>query len=180
MKSFKKLFTAIAISASLVIGTTSVQALTILDVASNYWASDAIVDSVQHNYILLKNEKFYPETPITRSEFANAVYNVIQRMPFAEGEGFNDVTYQSKYGKSILTLQQLQIVCGYPSGNFKPDANLKRSEASSIIANVVRSDFWDKSVLNSFKDKNDVPIWATPSYINNIINQINIIKTKSF
>ena len=179
MKSFQKLFTTCAISSILFMGVNCASALTIVDVPNNFWAAEAISDTVSHNYITLKGDKYYPNSPITRAEFANAVFNVIQRLPISYADGFNDVGFNSKYGKSILTLQQLQIVYGYPDGNFKPDSSLKRSEASSVIANVIRSDFWDKSVLNGFKDKNDVPVWATPSYINNIVNHVYVNYPKS-
>ncbi len=174
MKSFQKLFVSCLFSAVAILGINVANAFSISDVPDNYWAENEIVDSVQHNYILLKNNKYYPDSPITRAEFANAVYNVIQRLPLSYGDGFSDVSYQSKYGKSILSLQQLQIISGYPAGDFKPETYLKRSEASSVISNVIRSDFWDKTVLNPFKDKDDVPVWATPSYINNIVNDIYV------
>lgn len=179
MKLFQKLFTTCAISSVLFLGMNMASALAISDVSNSYWAASEISDTVMHNYITLKNDKYYPETPITRAEFANAIFNVIQRLPISYADGFKDVGFNSQYGRSILTLQQLQIVCGYPDGNFKPEANLKRSEASSVIYNVIRSDFWDKSVLNGFKDKKDVPVWATPSYINNIVNHVYVNYPKS-
>ena len=151
MKSFQKLFTTCALSSLLLLGTNCASALTLSDVSNDYWAASAIVDSVQHGYLTLKGDKFAPNDFVTRAEFANAVYNVIQRAPISGSDGFNDVSYQTKYGRSILTLQDLQIVCGYPNGDFKPDANLKRSEASSIIANVVRTDFWDIKIRTMFQ-----------------------------
>lgn len=174
MKSFQKLFTTCAIGSLLAFSINCADALTLTDVPSGYWAAGAVVQAVQNGWLAPKGDKFYPSEPVTRAEFANAVYNVIQRMPAAQADGFNDVTYQSQYGKSILTLQQLQIVFGYPDGNFKPGATMKRSEASSVIANIIKSDFWDKSVLNKFKDKDDVPQWATPSYINNVVNNVYV------
>ncbi len=174
MNSFKKFFILCLISSGLICGADCAYGITISDVTGNHWAANSIVEAIQNNYLELKGTKFEPDTPVTRAEFANAVYNVIQRAPIPSYEGFKDVSQQTKYGRNILTLQQLQIVCGYPNGNFEPNGYLKRSEASSIIANVVRTDFWDTSVLNSFKDKNDVPSWATPSYINNIVNDIYV------
>lgn len=174
MKSFRKLLTQCVIGSLFVFGANCADALTITDVPQGYWAQGAIVESIQQNYMLPKGDKFYPNEPVTRAEFANAVYNVIQRGPIPGNNEFKDVTYQSPYGKSILTLHQLQIVFGYPDGNFRPDSKMKRSEASSVIANIIKSDFWDKSVLNKFQDKDDVPNWATPSYINNVINNVYV------
>ena len=179
MNYFQKLFITCLAAAGLLIGSNAANAVTISDVPQGYWAANSIIEAVQNNYLDLSGTRFRPEEPITRAEFANAIYNVIQRAPIPTQSGFNDVSYQIKYGRSILTLQQLQIVCGYPDGDFKPDGFIKRSEASSVVANVVRTDFWDTSVLNRFKDKNDVPVWATPSYINNIINDIYVNYPKS-
>ena len=179
MNYFQKLFITCLAAAGLLIGSNAASAVTISDVPQGYWAANSIIEAIQNNYLELSGTRFRPEEPITRAEFANAIYNVIQRAPLPAQSGFNDVSYQTKYGRSILTLQQLQIVCGYPDGDYKPDGFIKRSEASSIVANVVRTDFWDTSVLNRFKDKKDVPVWATPSYINNIINDIYVNYPKS-
>lgn len=179
MKLFQKLFTTCAISTIFMIQGASAETLTITDVSTDFWAKDAIVYSIQNNYLDVKGDKFYPNEPVTRAEFANAVYNVIQRdLVLPHDNEFKDVNAETKYGKSILTLNQLQIVFGYPDGNFVPEGHLKRSEASSVVANIIKSDFWDKTVLNKYQDKEDVPNWATLSYINNIVNDVCIANPK--
>lgn len=173
MKLFQKLFITCAISSFFMIQSASAATITIMDVSSDFWAKDAIIESVQNNYLEVKGDKFYPNEPVTRAEFANAVYNVIQRdlvSPYVNE--FGDITPETQYAKSILTLNQLQIVFGYPDGNFVPEGKMKRSEASSVVANIIKSDFWDKTVLNKYQDKEDVPNWATSSYINNIVNDV--------
>ena len=57
---------------------------------------------------------------------------------------------------------------------MNPDENMKKSEASSVIANIIKSDLWELSFLNRFEDKDDVPDWAILSYINNTINDVYV------
>ncbi len=175
MKSFQKFFITCMVSSFIFMGANSASAVTLSDVSSNYWAAGAIVEAVNNHYLDIKGDKFYPNSPVTRAEFANAIYKLVERdiIGYPEKE-FSDVQNSSRYGKSILTLHQLQIVFGYPDGTFKPDKEMKRSEATSVIANIIRSDFWDSSVLNRFSDKDDVPDWALLSYINNVVNDVYI------
>lgn len=175
MKSFQKIFNTVLIGYLVFMGINSASAVVLTDVPGNYWAKNAIIEAVNNNYLGIKGDKFYPNDPITRAEFANAVYKVIQRdlSGYPEQE-FSDVKSSTKYERSILTLQQLQIIFGYPDGTFKPDKEMKRSEATSVISNIIKSDYWNKSVLNKFRDKDDVPNWALFSYINSVINNVCI------
>lgn len=175
MKSFQKLFITCAVSSLIFMGTSLVSAQTVTDVPVGFWAQDQIIEAVNNNYLTLKGDKFYPNAPITRAEFANAVYELIQRdLAGSYDNNFSDIKGSNQYDESILTLNQLQIIFGYPDGTFKPDKEMKRSEASSVVANIIRSDFWDKSVLDKFEDKEDVPNWALLSYINNVINDVYV------
>lgn len=175
MKSVKKLLIAAGLFSSFAaFGSLNASALTITDVPSNYWAGREIVESIQQNYIQAKGTKFMPEDSITRADFANAVYEVIQRNVAHPEVKFKDVKSTSPYSDSILTLKQLQILFGYPDGTFRPDSPIKRSEASSVIANLVRTHLWDLSVLDNFEDRKSIPAWAKPSYINNIINDVYV------
>ncbi len=174
MKLLQKLFMTSALASAMLLSSNVANALNIVDVPNTFWAKNEIIQSIQNNYIPPKGDKFYPNSPITRAEFANAVYNVIQRGQVSSDYQFSDITPSTQYGSNILTLSQLQIVFGYPDGEFKPDKPLKRSEASSVIANIIKSDFWNKSVLDKFQDKDDVPEWAELSYINNIVNDVYV------
>lgn len=175
MKSLgRKLLTGCAISSILAMGINCACALTITDVPSGYWAEGAIVESIRQNYLGVKGSEFRPNEPISRAEFANAVFNIIQREPASNAKGFKDVSYKNSYAKSILTLRQLQIVFGYPDGSFRPQAPMKRSEAASAVANIVRGDAWDKDVLNRFIDKEQVPSWATTAYVNDVLNNVYV------
>ncbi len=144
------------------------------DVPDNYWAKKYIENSIQQNYFNLSSDKFNPDLPITRQEFANAIYNIIERNLPVDENIFTDVNNDTKYGKSISGLNKLKIMFGYPDKSFKPEQNLKRSEASSVVANVIRSEVWKLDVLDNFKDKNEIPNWAKDSYVNNIINRIYV------
>ena len=112
MKSFQKIFITCAVCTMTLFGMNMAGALTLSDVPSDYWAAGAIVESIEQNYLDVKGTNFYPEVPVTRAEFANAVYNLIQRIPLENPKEFNDVDYSTTYRKRISTLSQFKIIFG--------------------------------------------------------------------
>ena len=79
MKSFQKLFITCAVSSLIFMGTNLVSAQVVTDVPQGFWAQNQIVEAVNNNYLTLKGDKFYPNSPVTRAEFANGIYELFQR-----------------------------------------------------------------------------------------------------
>ena len=77
-----------------------------------------------------KNGNFRPNEPITRGEFARALYYIDKKndkvAPFADVKGheFEDAINQA-YGNDRIA--------GYPDGSFKPNAYIQRAEAARIL-----------------------------------------------
>ena len=102
------------------------------------WYNGAINAMVAKNLMFAdKDGNFRPNEPITRGEFARALYYIDKKndkvAPFADVKGheFEDAINQA-YGNGRIA--------GYQDGTFKPNANIQRAEAARI--------------LNQFADRN--------------------------
>ena len=103
------------------------------------WYNSAINAMVRKNLMFAdKNGNFRPNEPITRGEFARALYYIDKKndkvAPFADVKGheFEDAINQA-YGNGRIA--------GYQDGTFKPNANIQRAEAARIL-----NQFSDRSV----------------------------------
>ena len=95
------------------------------------WYNSAINAMVSRNLMFAdKNGNFRPNEPITRGEFARALYYIDKKndkvAPFADVKGheFEEAINQA-YGNDRIA--------GYPDGTFKPDAKIQRAEAARIL-----------------------------------------------
>ena len=67
-------------------------ALEIVDVTVDHWASQEIIRAIQNNYIqVVEQNKFKPEGTMTRSEFVNSLLKVINRQ--------NEKVVQGQYAR---------------------------------------------------------------------------------
>ena len=100
---------------------------------------------------------FKPNQPITRAEFFTMIaklYNVEANRPIT-GTIFSDLNGHWAE-KSITLLQKLGIIGGYEDGTVRPNNNLTRAEAVTILNRVLgrranTSSFSDASVANAMK-----------------------------
>ncbi|EGS31636.1 hypothetical protein HMPREF9130_1187 [Peptoniphilus sp. oral taxon 375 str. F0436] len=95
------------------------------------WYNSAINAMVSRNLMFAdKNGNFRPNEPITRGEFARALYYIDKKndkvAPFADVKGheFEEAINQA-YGNGRIA--------GYPDGTFKPNAKIQRAEAARIL-----------------------------------------------
>ena len=77
-----------------------------------------------------KNGNFRPNEPITRGEFARALYYIDKKndkvAPFADVKGHEfEAAINQAYGNDRIA--------GYPDGTFKPNAYIQRAEAARIL-----------------------------------------------
>lgn len=128
------------------------------DVSSSAWYYDAVQMCAKAGIIKgYPDGSFKPNQAVTRAEFFAMVamlYSDTLNTPIIGGI-FNDINghWAEKY---INLLQKLGIVKGYPDGSVKPNANLKRGEAASIMNRVLGrivgdSSFSDPKVAAAMK-----------------------------
>ena len=95
------------------------------------WYNSAINIMVKMDLMFAdKDGNFRPNEPITRAEFARAMYYVDKKndtvAPFADVKGhvYEDAINQA-YGNGRIS--------GYPDGTFRPDAKIQRAEVARIL-----------------------------------------------
>lgn len=128
------------------------------DVSSGDWYYDAVQMCAKAGIVSgYPDGSFKPNQAVTRAEFFKMVamlYSDTLNTPITGGI-FNDINghWAEKY---INLLQKLGIVKGYPNGSVKPNANLTRGEAASIMNRVLGrivgdSSFSDPKVAAAMK-----------------------------
>ncbi len=151
-------------------------ALEIVDVKSDYWASQEIVNAIQNGYIyVIDGNKFKPEQTITRSEFVTALLKVIRRQndPITQTSTFKDISSATPNKQSVVLSEQIRMAFGYPDNTFKPELAINHNETMSMIANITKGDYI-ASDITSFNDYQKIPIWARRAYIKNVANGLYV------
>lgn len=140
--------------------------VTISDIGQNYWAKNEIVDVVSNNVMTLDGDKFNPENTVTRADFVSSLLVVLgnENLDVTVNNKYSDINVSDSYYKDILRSDQLGLVYGYPDGTFRPNRNMLRAEAQSVISHITKDKVSDVSVLNQYKDGKDVPNWAKYVY----------------
>ena len=83
----------------------------------------------------------HPNGQITRAEVATIFFRLLRDEvrdgAFATSNTYSDVAYGKWYNNPISTMSALGIITGYPDGTFKPDQNITRAEAMTLINRVL-------------------------------------------
>ena len=151
-------------------------ALEIVDVTVDHWASQEIIRAIQNNYIqVVDQNKFQPEGTMTRSEFVNSLLKVINRQneKVVQDTSFKDVQISTPNQRSIKLSEQIAMAFGYPDKTFKPTVNINHNETMSMIANITNGEYVVADITG-FKDYAQIPLWAKRAYIKNVANGIYV------
>lgn len=99
------------------------------------WYNGALNAAMKKKLLIADGNKLRPNEPITRGEFAYALSKMDSmndaKAPYRDirGHVFEDAINQ-EYGNGRIK--------GYPDGTFKPDNNLTRAEAATLLNNFAR------------------------------------------
>ena len=168
MKKFQKF---LVITLAILLGNIA-NALEIVDVKADYWASEEIAHSIQNGFIyVVDGNKFKPEGSMTRSEFVTALLKVIRRNnePVVQGTTFKDINSLTPNRKNVVLSEQIRMAFGYPDKTFKPNLAINHNETMAMIANITKGDFVAADITR-FKDYSQIPLWAKRSWIKNVAN----------
>ncbi len=132
--------------------------------AIRYLSSKGIINGYQDN-------TFRAEQNITRSELLKILFESNKtKTPTPKTNCFPDVGYKEWYSKYICTAKDMKIINGYKDGKFKPDQNVKKTEALKIIGEFYKwktleknskNDQWYSKYLEFATDKNLLAGYAT-------------------
>ncbi|MDD7363321.1 MAG: Ig-like domain-containing protein [Firmicutes bacterium] len=94
------------------------------------WYNRDINAMVKKNLMFGEDGKFRPNEPITRGEFARALYYIDHKSD--EVAPFGDVKGH-RYEEAINQAYGNGRISGYPDGTFRPDAPIQRAEAARLL-----------------------------------------------
>lgn len=114
--------------------SASVKASTFSDARSRYWAHDYIGQAVEAGWMKgYVDGSFKPDGAITREEMASIAFNYLGLSKGDTSGSFPDVRANGWSGGIIAAVQSRGIMTGYPDGTFRPQQELTRSEAVTIL-----------------------------------------------
>ena len=103
---------------------------------------------------------FQPDSRVTRAEFAQILFNVMQnRMPAEEKEhAFSDVTAKDWFYESVMHLMQLEVIAC--AEEFYPESYITRQDAMTMIGRAFFVRSYDAEAIESFDDFKDIADYA--------------------
>lgn len=113
-------------------------------------AKDLLEKEDHFNYVIgYPDGSVQPNGNITRAEVATIFYRLLTDEARAKytttDNSFSDIKAGEWYTKAIATLENANIIGGYPDGTFKPNAPITRAEMATIIAKFANLDENGKS-----------------------------------
>ena len=107
------------------------------DVDAGDWYNNAVATMANAGVINgYEDGAFRPDAPITRAEFAAMAVRFYESEAEIDHDVFSDIG--SSWARDEINLAHaLDIVGGYSDGTFRPNANITRAEAVTIINNVL-------------------------------------------
>lgn len=109
------------------------------DVKSTHWAAQFIQSSTQELKIFsgYPDGSFKPDKAITRAELATLVAKFLE-LPNIKPLTNNFPDTSTHWANNFIEeARRLRIINGYPDGTFKPDNNISRAEAVTMVNNML-------------------------------------------
>lgn len=133
-----------------------------------HWAEKDINDVASRLIISgAGNNLFEPERSITRAEFSAVMVRALGIRPEVYKNNYFDVKKGEWYSEYISTASCYGLVRGYDDGTFKPEGNITRQEAMTILGRAMdttklgeKLDIDANDILAAFNDNTDISDWA--------------------
>ena len=107
------------------------------DIAPANWFNNAVSTLANAGIISgYPDGTFRPNAPITRAEFA-AIAARFSDVVYGGSSSFSDVSETNWAYNFISLAEHLGWISGYPDGTFKPNQNISRAEAMTLINRVL-------------------------------------------
>ena len=148
--------------------STFASAKQLADITAEHWAAQEILTVINGGVMGITAEGYFnPDEVMTRADFTTTLLRALgHRDVKNEDENkFKDVTPDFWAYQDILTSQRLGLIYGYGDNTFRPLNNISKAEVESVISHITEdTGYIDDSVLDVFKDKNEIPAWAIERY----------------
>lgn len=104
-----------------------------------------------------------PDEPVTRAQFAHLI-NSVFRYPASADPGFTDVPETAWYYADVAAAAGAGIINGYPDGQYKPGAYVRKQDAAKMVAGAFKlmasDEELSESPLSGYKDADEVHDYA--------------------
>lgn len=139
------------------------------DVYPGYWYVEAVQYAYDNNIMsgMGETSNFAPDSPITRAQFAQVLYNLEGRPASTDRSActeLRDVYEGNWYTDAVCWAYANSIVTGYgDSMTFQPDNNVTREQLATMIyryTGYIGFDTDDSGSLRRFEDADKVSPWA--------------------
>ncbi|MEG6615170.1 S-layer homology domain-containing protein [Peptococcaceae bacterium 1198_IL3148] len=105
---------------------------------------------------------FKPNNSITRAEFITLVNRAFDFNETVE-INFTDVKSTDWFAGEIAKAKAVGYVGGYSDGSIKPNNQITRQEAASMLARILQLDTSNVAAVANFKDAQSIPQWSKGS-----------------
>lgn len=141
------------------------------DVASTYWAADAIGYVAGKGLFQGVSEtNFAPQNSMTRGMFVTVLARLSGKDVSGETGNFTDVKAGQWYTDSVNWAANNGIVEGYANNIFKPDQMVTREQMAVFLYRYAKWAGYDvttstNSAISSFNDSSEVSVWANEALV---------------
>ncbi|MGM0496181.1 MAG: S-layer homology domain-containing protein [Bacillota bacterium] len=144
------------------------------DVDNNHWALPYISQLLDQDIMYIyRDGNFYPNTAITRGEFAYSLAKTLD-LESSTTTNMTDITNHPAQGY-ISALVQEEIITGYPDHTFRPNKEITRAEIITMLARSLNLEDQQNKIKitkNSYSDL-DSEHWAQE--LISLSSKLNII-----
>lgn len=137
------------------------------DLSPKHWCYNKIIDFEEKGYVCgYEDGTFRADRTITRAEYVKIVNNFFGYELETEKEcGFSDVNKSDWFAPYVNEAVERGYITGYEDGTFRPEAPIRRQEATVILSRILDIDeevYPDdhQDGLAQYSDGNEVQDWA--------------------
>ena len=131
-----------------------------------HWAQPYIEALATKNIIVgYPDGKYRPDDPVTRAEFAVIINKAFAPASQRSAMDFVDVPKKHWAYKDIQAAYQSGFLTGYPGSVFRPEPKMPRVEMLVSLANGLKLNPGDNSVLSFYEDASEIPSYAAKSVV---------------
>ena len=136
------------------------------DLPKDHWAYEAVTFLTDKKVVVGYPDGYYrPDQKVTRGEFSTMVIKALGLYEKECPQLFKYLDTEKHWAhRNIQVASYYGLLKGYPGGYFKPNNDVTRIEALSIVMNALAPENIDseqsKHFVSIYKDYSDIPDWA--------------------
>ncbi|NER06413.1 MAG: S-layer homology domain-containing protein [Okeania sp. SIO3C4] len=143
--------------------TSPISKIKLSNVPDDFWASNFIQPLRERDIVAqVDNDKFEPDKPVTRAEFATQIPKVFEEKSTRSAVKYKDVPADSPTQNEIQTATKSGFLSGYPGNVFRPEQEVPKLQVLVALASGLNLEIPSNpdKVLSIYKDKEKIPDWA--------------------